>query len=152
MPRVEIRSSILTFDTTPEQFNATFGDFPYVGMIITSVDLPWRQVEILNFTNTTMTWRLMPPEGLKMGWPPGCEGTGLAQLSSACYGVASIRTINDTHLELIIEPFLGEKVIIGGLEARVTKADDEGIYLDFNHEFAGESFIYYIELLGLEKA
>lgn len=151
-PRVETRSSILTFDTTPEQFNATFGDFPVEGMIINSVDLPWRQVEVLNFTSTTMTWRLMPPEGLKMGWPAGCEGAGLAQLSSSCYGIAGIRTINDTHLEFAIEPFLGDKVNIGGAEARVTEADNESIYLDFNHEFAGQGFIYYIDLLALEKA
>lgn len=152
-PRVVIKNSTITFATTPEQFSQTFGGTPEVGAIVSSVDLPWRRVEILDFTSTTMTWKLMPLDGLKMGWPPGCEGSGLAQLSSSCYGIAGMRIIDDGEMiEYTIEPYTGERVNIGSTWALVKGADNESIYLDFNHELAGQGFTYEIELLSLEKA
>lgn len=153
-PRVVIMNSTITFATTPEQFNQTFRGMPEEGMIVSSVQIPWRRVEILDFTNTTMTWKLMPPEGLKTGWPFECYSSDLtATTETDCYGAVTMRVIEDgERIEYKIEPFTGERVNIGGAWARVLGGDNESIYLDFNHELAGMGFIYHVELLELEKA
>lgn len=153
-PRVVIMNSTITFATTPEQFNQTFGGMPEEGMIVSSVQIPWRRVEILDFTSTTMTWKLMPPEGLKTSWPLECYSSDLtATTGTDCYGTVTMRVIEDgERIEYKIEPFTGERVNIGGAWARVLEGDSENIYLDFNHELAGMGFIYHIELLELEKA
>lgn len=151
-PRLLITNSTITFPTTPEQFNETFGGMPETGLVISSVNLPWRRVEILDFTSTTMTWRLMPPEGHKTPWPFDCSGWNEIALTTDCYGTATMRPIDDgERIEITIEPYLGEKVNMGGAEARVIGADNESIYLDFNHELAGKGFIYSVTLLELEK-
>ena len=153
-PRLLTTDSIITFATTPEQFNATFGGMPEEGMIVSSVDLPWRRVEILEFTDTTMTWKLMPPEGLKTSWPLDCADSSRAVPSAMdCYGVASMNMIGQgDKIEIAIEPFIGEMVSVGDVWARVLDSGNESTYyLDFNHELAGQSFIYSIELLDLEK-
>ncbi len=152
--KIEIIDSIQTFYITPEQFNATFGGMPEEGMIVSSVDLPWRRVEILNFTDTTMTWKLMPPEGLKAGWPLDCTDSSRAVPTAMdCHGVATMNIIEDGEkIEIAIEPFIGENVILNGVKARIVDSSKEStFYLDRNHKYAGQSFIYEIELLDLEK-
>ena len=91
-------------------------------MIVSSMDIPWRRVEILNFTSTTMTWKLMPPEGLKASWPIDCADSSRAVPSTMdCYGVATMNIIEDgDKIELVIEPFIGERVSVGGVWAGVT--------------------------------
>ncbi len=154
-PRVVTANSTITFATTPEQFNATFGGMPEDGMIVSSVSLPWRRVEILNFTNTTMTWRLMPPEGHKTSWPLECSDRNRAvPMEMDCYGIAAMNLTEDgERIEIRIEPLVGERVNVGGAWATVLDSGNEtAYYLDFNHELAGQGFIYYVTLLGLEKA
>jgi FKBP-type peptidyl-prolyl cis-trans isomerase 2 len=152
--RILIMNSTITFDTTPEQFNATFLGMPEVGMIVSSVELPWRRVEILDFTNTTMTWRLMPPENHRTSWPLDCLDRNRAvPVQNDCYGMAAMNlTENGERVEIRIDPYIGDRVSISGVGALVREGNESVYYLDFNHEFAGEGFVYLIELLELEKA
>ncbi|MFB6300612.1 MAG: peptidylprolyl isomerase [Halobacteriales archaeon] len=92
--------------------------------------------------------------GLKEG-----ERAVISIAPADAYGERSDENVVTYDIETFERILQGDEIEVGmhvqsqqGDVGRVTRADDESVEVDFNHELAGETLEFEVEILDIEKA
>lgn len=131
VPRIQKSKRLHT--SNRETFLVEVGLAPYVGLKAKTKALGW-PLEVISDNGENITYKYNPENGTTI---------------NTVFGKAEIATDEQSLYIILPEPALGAKIKTDAGLGKIIEINDSHIILDFNHELAGESLSYRIEVVAV---